>query len=68
MDEAQSLEGASCVLTNFPEGPYAVTWWDVARGRVIEETQAAAKNGELRLAPPVFAVDIAARIRRAAAP
>jgi len=68
VDEAQSLEGASCVLTNFPEGPYAVTWWDVARGRVIEETQAAAKNGELRLAPPVFAVDIAARIRRAAAP
>lgn len=55
------------VTLTIPElqpGTYGVEYWDTFAGTVVKREDVAAPAGQLRLAPPEFAVDCAVKFRR----
>ena len=41
-----------------------VEWWDTLAGKRLAEVKATASGGTLRLQPPAFQADIAARLKK----
>jgi hypothetical protein len=58
------LTGAKVVLTGVDDGAWSVQWWNTAEGKRVTDAQAVASDGRLRLEPPAFQADIAARLRK----
>ena len=58
----EPLDGATLILDGWPDGDVDVVWWDTAAGRECGRTRATARGGTLRLAPPAFRGDVAARL------
>jgi len=59
-----SLTGAKVVLTGVDDGAWSVQWWNTAEGKRVTDAQAVASDGRLRLEPPAFQADIAARLSK----
>jgi len=51
-------------LAGLSDGTWSVEWWDTLAGKRLAMSEATAFNGVLRLAPPGFQVDIAARLKK----
>jgi hypothetical protein len=58
------VTGAKVVLAGVDDGLWSVEWWDTLSGKRIAEVEATAAGGNLRLQPPAFQADIAARLKR----
>ena len=58
------VTGAHVILAGVADGAWSVEWWDTLAGKCLATNQATASGGELRLEPPSFQADIAARLRR----
>lgn len=65
-DSPKQVAGAEATLLGLPDGDFLVEWWHTREGRVVHKNPAQCENGQLQLKIPPFAVDIAARIVRAA--
>jgi hypothetical protein len=52
------------VLTGVDDGAWSVQWWNTAEGKRVTDAQAVASDGRLRLEPPAFQADIAARLSK----
>jgi len=59
-----SVTGAKVTLAGVDDGLWSVEWWDTLSGKRIAEAEATASDGTLRLQPPAFQADIAARLKR----
>ena len=59
-----AVSGASVILTGVGDGEWTVEWWDTLAGKSVASQTERATAGSLRLAPPAFQADIAARLRR----
>jgi hypothetical protein len=59
-----SLAGAKVVLAGVDDGTWSVEWWNTAEGKRMTAAEAVASDGRLRLEPPAFQADIAARLRK----
>lgn len=62
--EPPPVGGATVWLEGVADGRWKVEWWDTLEGRRVADTETAATNGVLRLEPPPFRADIAARLKR----
>lgn len=62
--EPDPLKDATVTLLDMANGRWSVEWWDTIEGRQVAAAQATVSNGALRLEPPPFRVDIAARLRK----
>ena len=49
---------------DFANGSWRVEWWDTFKGVVLQTDQARAESGALRLTPPSFDRDLAARLTK----
>lgn len=58
------VAGASVTITGVADGTWSVEWWNTLTGRATGQTEAMVANGKLRLEPPAFQADIAARLRK----
>ncbi len=58
------VDGSSVKVTGVDSGTWDIEWWDTLAGRRVERDQGTALEGALRLEPPSFQVDIAARLKR----
>jgi len=58
------VAGAQVTLTGLDNGPWSVEWWDTLTGRRLGAGQATVSGGSLRLEPPDFQVDTAARLKK----
>jgi hypothetical protein len=58
------VTGAKVTLAGIDNGEWSVEWWDTLSGKRISEVEATASGGSLRLQPPSFTADIAARIKK----
>src|SRR6185369_7988965 len=58
------VTGAKVTLAGIDNGEWSVEWWDTLSGKRISEVEATASGGSLRLEPPSFTADIAARIKK----
>ena len=58
------VTGAKVTLAGVDDGAWSVEWWDTLSGKRIAEVEAAASGGTLRLQPPAFQADIAARLKK----
>ena len=59
-----SLEGAEVVLDGLEDGAYSVEWRETMSGTVAATHSGEVQGGSLRLTPPPFKVDTAARVVR----
>ena len=59
-----SVTGAKVALAGVDDGLWSVEWWDTLSGKRITEVEATASGGVLRLQPPAFQADIAARLKK----
>jgi hypothetical protein len=59
-----SVAGAKVALAGVDDGLWSVEWWDTLSGKRITAVEATASGGVLRLQPPVFQADIAARLKK----
>jgi len=62
--EPAPVKDAAVTLLDMANGRWSVEWWDTLEGKRVAVGEAAAANGALRLEPPPFRVDIAARLRK----
>jgi hypothetical protein len=51
-------------LAGVQDGTWSIEWWDTLAGKCLTTSEATASGGALRLAPPPFQADIAARLQR----
>lgn len=58
------VTGAQVTLTGVADGAWSIEWWDTLAGKRLAAQEATASNGALRLAPPAFQVDVAARLKK----
>ena len=58
------VAGAQVTLTGLDNGPWSVEWWDTLTGRRLAAGEATVSGGSLRLEPPDFQVDTAARLKK----
>lgn len=58
------VTGANVTLLGLEDGRWSVEWWDMLEGKAVSSGEATASDGALRLEPPAFRVDLAARLRR----
>jgi len=54
------VSGETVTLLDWPAGTYVVEWLDPRTGAVVAKTEATGTAGQLRLALPAFAEDLAA--------
>lgn len=59
-----SVTGAKVALAGVDDGLWSVEWWDTLSGKRITAIEATAADGVLRLQPPAFQADIAARLKK----
>jgi len=59
-----AVAGAKVTLAGVDDGPWAIEWWDTLEGRRVGGGVATATGGAVRLEPPAFQVDIAARLKK----
>ncbi|PKO22755.1 MAG: hypothetical protein CVU38_07735 [Chloroflexi bacterium HGW-Chloroflexi-1] len=50
------------LTVNVPDDAYQVEWWDPLAGVIVERGSAQAVGGVLRLSPPPFSCDLAAKV------
>lgn len=58
------VTGAKVALLGLDNGTWSVEWWDTLEGKCLESVKNVASSGILRLEPPAFKVDIAARLKK----
>jgi hypothetical protein len=58
------VAGAAVTLTGLDAGAWTVQWWDTLAGKCVATQSATATAGTLRLEPPAFQADIAAKLRK----
>ena len=58
------VTGAKVALAGVDDGLWSVEWWDTLSGKRIAAVDATASGGVLRLQPPAFQADIAARLKK----
>ena len=63
-DNPPPVADAKVTLTGLDDGPWTVEWWDTLAGKPVGTREATASGGSLRLEPPPFQVDIAARLKK----
>jgi hypothetical protein len=56
--------GAKVTLLGVDDGAWSVEWWDTLTGKHAATGEGTAAGGALRLEPPPFPADIAARLRK----
>lgn len=61
--QPEALSDLRATLSGLPDGAWRVEWWDTYTGAVIRTDAAVAKRGEIELAAPAFARDVAAVVR-----
>jgi hypothetical protein len=59
-----SVTGSKVTLAGVDDGRWSIEWWDTLSGKRIAEVEATASGGILRLEPPAFQADIAARLKK----
>ena len=64
----EPVAGAEAVLRGFPEGRYAIEWYDTWKGEVLRSDPAEAVGGELRVRIPPVRRSLAAKVRPAPTP
>jgi hypothetical protein len=62
--EPETREHVLLALRDFPPGPYRVAWFDPQRGDWLSRHTLDGAKGVLRLRPPAFRMDVAARLTR----
>jgi len=62
--EPAPMTGADVALTGLTDGSWEIEWWDSLAGKRVVTQEATVTGGSLRLKPPAFQVDIAARAKR----
>jgi hypothetical protein len=60
----QPGRGAATTLLGLQDGEYRIEWWDTRQGAVVGTATATCIEGRLPLAPPDFARDVAAQVKR----
>ena len=55
---------AKVVLTGVADGRWTIEWWDTLGGKRVGSSEATASGGSLRLEPPPFQADLAARLKK----
>jgi len=60
--EPRALENVVLALRNFPAGSYRISWHDPYRGVALSTYTLDGRDGVLRLRPPAFRTDVAARL------
>jgi Cellulase (glycosyl hydrolase family 5)/Domain of unknown function (DUF5060) len=63
-NQPKPVTGATIILTGLDDGPWSIDWWDTLAGKSVANGEATAVHGTLRLTPPAFQVDIAARLNK----
>ena len=58
------VTGAQVTLAGIDDGAWSIEWWDTLTGKRLATGEATASGGALRLVPPAFRVDIAARLKK----
>jgi len=58
------VTGAQVTLAGIDDGAWSIEWWDTLTGKRLATGEATASGGALRLVPPAFQVDIAARLKK----
>jgi Cellulase (glycosyl hydrolase family 5)/Domain of unknown function (DUF5060) len=58
------VTGASVTLAGVDDGSWSVEWWDTLAGERLANGDVTAVGGALRLTPPTFQMDIAARLKK----
>lgn len=56
------IPGITVEVNGLPEGGYRVEWWDPQNGKSLRMERAMVEGGVLRLAPPPFVRDVAAKV------
>ena len=59
-----SVTGSKVTLGGVDAGLWSIEWWDTLSGKRIAAVEATASDGNLRLQPPAFQADIAARLKK----
>lgn len=62
--EPALVTDARVTLLGLADGNWAVEWWDTLEGKPVASAKVNSAGGALRLEPPAFRVDLAARLRR----
>lgn len=57
-------EGLTLAVPTAAPHAWRVEWWDTSKGEIIRADEAVPASGSLRLAPPSFERDLAARVAR----
>ena len=60
--DPKPVTGVQATLLGVDDGAWAVEWWDTLTGKSVARVEAIASGGTLRLQPPGFQVDLAARL------
>ncbi len=58
------VTGAKVSLAGVEDGRWSVEWWDTHSGNRLASGETMASGGALRLEPPAFQADIAARLKK----
>jgi len=58
------VTGSKVTLAGVDDGLWSIEWWDTLSGKRIAEVEATASGGTLRLQPPAFQAEIAARLKK----
>ena len=62
--QPKPVTGATVTLEGVDDGSWSVEWWDTLAGERLANGVVTAVGGALRLTPPAFQVDIAARLKK----
>ena len=62
--EPALVTDARVTLVGLADGNWSVEWWDTLEGQSVASAEVTSAGGALRLEPPPFRVDLAARLRR----
>ncbi|MCU0917793.1 MAG: cellulase family glycosylhydrolase [Planctomycetes bacterium] len=62
------VDGVTLALAGIDDGTWSIEWWDTLAGKRLAVAEATASGDLLRLAPPAFQVDIAARLKKRESP
>ncbi len=57
------VTGAEVSATGLKNGTYSIEWWNTQEGKPVHNEEVRIEKGLLRLAPPSFQVDMAAKIQ-----
>jgi hypothetical protein len=58
------VTNAQLTIAGLEDGPWSLEWWNTLSGKTTGKTQATAVGGLLKVTPPAFQADIAARLKK----